>query len=277
MITEETIDSSFPKPFYAATANHDLGGIILSETRYRSSVVVPMHRHEQHAYFSLVLRGGYTERSPRAVLDLKPSTIIFHPVGSRHLDEFYALDSRLFAVKLKASWLEQVAEREAILDRSVVRNKGPLVRLAFQLYREFNQPDTVSALMVEGLVMEMLAESWRCSTGDPKDKPRWLELAKEMVQDQFSENLTLLHVARSVGVHPVHLARVFRRHFGCTVGEHIQQLRVEAACRRLSASNISLALVAAECGFCDQSHFCRVFKRLIGMTPREYRALFSSH
>ena len=78
-------------------------------------------------------------------------------------------------------------------------------------------------------------------------------------------------------MHPVHLAREFRRFQRCTIGEYIRQLRIERACRQLHASDEPLATIASAVGFSDQSHFSRTFKRLIGMTPAGYRATFAAH
>jgi AraC family transcriptional regulator len=83
-------------------------------------------------------------------------------------------------------------------------------------------------------------------------------------------------MAAAAGVHPVHLAREFRRFERCTVGEYIRRLRIERACNELSNSNDSIAAIASGTGFYDQSHFGRIFKRVVGMTPIEYRANVSS-
>jgi AraC family transcriptional regulator len=72
------------------------------------------------------------------------------------------------------------------------------------------------------------------------------------------------------------LSREFRRYYSCTVGEYVRHLRIEYACRLLSASNASLAEIALAAGFFDQSHFARNFKWQTGMTPHEYRRIWQS-
>ncbi len=86
--------------------------------------------------------------------------------------------------------------------------------------------------------------------------------------------LTLAAIASVVGMHPVYLAREFRKHFRCTVGQYQRRLRIESACLEISRSDTPLAEVAAAVGFYDQSHFSRTFKRITGLTPAEYRAVF---
>ncbi|PYL83726.1 MAG: hypothetical protein DMF17_12560, partial [Verrucomicrobia bacterium] len=87
----------------------------------------------------------------------------------------------------------------------------------------------------------------------------------------FRDRLMIKDIARAAGVHPVYLGQVFRRQFGETIGAYVNRLRIRAAADQLSSTDAPLADVAFEYGFCDQSHFQRVFKRLSGRTPTEFR------
>ena len=79
--------------------------------------------------------------------------------------------------------------------------------------------------------------------------------------------LPLADVARRVGVHPVHLARTFRRVHQITFAGYVRHVRIEFARRELAASDAPLGDIAVAAGFCDQSHFSRLFKRYTGLTP----------
>lgn len=94
---------------------------------------------------------------------------------------------------------------------------------------------------------------------------------EEFLQARFTEPVTLQHVAAVAGLHPVHVARVFRRTHGCSIGEFVRRARIRAAQDELLCGVASIAEIAARCGFADQSHLHRVFKRLTGMTPNEFR------
>jgi transcriptional regulator GlxA family with amidase domain len=72
-------------------------------------------------------------------------------------------------------------------------------------------------------------------------------------------------------VHPAHLSRAFKQHMGCSIGEYARQSRISRARTLLVASTLSLVDIAAECGFADQAHFSREFKRLAGSTPLAFR------
>ncbi len=77
-----------------------------------------------------------------------------------------------------------------------------------------------------------------------------------------------------MGVHPVHLARTFRRVHRMTFAGYVRQVRIEFARRELAVSGAPLGDIAVAAGFCDQSHFSRLFKRYTGQTPAEYRLTF---
>src|SRR5205085_2075534 len=101
--------------------------------------------------------------------------------------------------------------------------------------------------------------------------PDWLGRVREVLHEEFERNLSLADLVEVAGVHEGHLTRAFREHFGSSVGEYARSIRVRAAARRLVTSQDALADIALCAGFYDQSHFTRVFRRTLGMTPLEWR------
>ena len=73
-------------------------------------------------------------------------------------------------------------------------------------------------------------------------------------------------------MHPAHLARVFRAHHGVSVGEYARRLRLAWAAGELARTDTPLAVIASQAGFADQSHFTRLFRQHLGITPARYRA-----
>ncbi len=72
-------------------------------------------------------------------------------------------------------------------------------------------------------------------------------------------------------MHPARLARGFRRSYGESVGERLRRLRLDAARAALERPGSDLADVAQECGFADQSHLTRAFRKAFGVTPGAFR------
>ncbi|HKR00535.1 MAG TPA: AraC family transcriptional regulator [Pyrinomonadaceae bacterium] len=245
----------------------------MTETLYAQSLKLPEHSHSS-AYFCFVLQGSFTERQGRGLRTCGASTLIFHPADDAHSDQFHTR-ARCFNLQLDVRWVERLRQHSTILNRPATWQGGLLAQLAAKLYREFRQLDELSPLVIEGLALEILGEATRAAANRPRlAPPRWLLQAREYLHEQFSESLTLSKVAGLVGVHETHLAREFRRYYGCTAGEYIRRRRIEFACLKLSASNTPLSEIALSAGFVDQSHFTRTFKRAAGMSPAQYRKLF---
>lgn len=82
---------------------------------------------------------------------------------------------------------------------------------------------------------------------------------------------SLVDLARTLGVSPHHLSRTFHAGTGHTIARHRMRLRVRAVLERLAGGDERLADVAADAGFADQSHLCRVIRRETGHTPTALR------
>jgi AraC family transcriptional regulator len=95
--------------------------------------------------------------------------------------------------------------------------------------------------------------------------------AEAILRARFLERVTVAEVAAHVGVHPAHLAREFRRRHQVSVGRFVRSLRLEWAAERLATPSPSIAAIALEAGYADQSHFTRCFRAYAGTTPRRWR------
>ncbi|MBD0369944.1 MAG: helix-turn-helix transcriptional regulator [Pyrinomonadaceae bacterium] len=247
----------------------------LAETVYASSLKLPAHRHESN-YFCFVLEGSFTECYGNRTRSCRPSTLIFHPAGETHADHFHT-GARCFNIQMNTRWVERIDNLSSVIHIPADFHGERFSFLAMQLYGEFRGGDKFSPLTVEGLMLEIVAEASRHSLRKSGHKPPlWLRQAREILDEQFSETVTLVALSETVGVHPVHLAREFRRFYHCTVGGYVRKRRIEFACRQMSTTDFALSDIAHAAGFFDQSHFARTFKRVVGLTPSEYRRAFGS-
>jgi AraC family transcriptional regulator len=247
-----------------------VAGFLLSETHYRGGLLVPPHVHEL-PYYAFLLAGGYEEHLGRHPVTCEPQSFVFHPSHEVRQGHLSNAGARLFHVEIAPRRLEELHEEGSVLGDSRVLTTGPLVTLSLNLYREFRQTDTASALAIEGLSLEILGALLRSRLRDDGRHPRWLERARERVHDEMACVLSVESLAAEAGVSAVRLSRAFRRAFGESLGAYQRRLRIRQACERLQHTSLSLAEVAIDAGFTDQSHFTRVFKRLMGTTPGVFR------
>ena len=93
-----------------------------------------------------------------------------------------------------------------------------------------------------------------------------------LYQFNYSHDISIDDVAKSVGVSRSHLYRVFMLNVGKSPIDYLTEYRINEACKLLRAGNLSIAEVAVSVGFFDQFYFSRVFKRAKGVPPSKYFA-----
>jgi AraC-like DNA-binding protein len=99
----------------------------------------------------------------------------------------------------------------------------------------------------------------------------YTEQCKDYIYKNFHNKIYLEDIAAAIGVSPGHLSRVFRNDMEMSIQDYIQKFRVERAANLLKYSEASLSEISHYTCFHSQSHFGSVFKRYMGMTPRQYR------
>lgn len=255
--------------FYSPVqARMSTGDLLLSELRQPVSRTVPRHEHEL-AYVTVVLQGDYLEGDRGKLDELRPMTAVFNPAGTAHSTIIGPAGAAFFTIELREANLGELGIRlpsQTTFDRGA----GAMLWPGLRLYSAFKS-QTADAMVIEGEVLELLGAISGFEKSQ-RDQPRWLGRVKERLHAGFRDGLRMRDLAREAGVHPVHLARVFRKFERRTPGEYLQQLQVRAACEMLRDREWPLAGIAAECGFADQSHMTRVFRRRAGMTPARFRA-----
>lgn len=119
----------------------------------------------------------------------------------------------------------------------------------------------------------------------PYEEQRYLEGAADRHSDELisqiqfwmqtnlNANLTLENVASQFGISQRTLTRRFKEANGISAMQYWQTMRVEAAKELLSSSNLSIQEVAYQVGYQDQSHFSRLFKKELALTPKDYRVM----
>jgi AraC family transcriptional regulator len=218
-----------------------------------------------------VLRGAFTETSGGERLTCTPDTLKVMPAGERHCDSFDLGDARGLLVETDAERAIDIRSHAPVLDERVSFHGGIPAALARRMYREFRGTDAAAPLAVEGLLLELLAAVSRRGERVPGGAAPWLEEVRDRLHADLAARPTLAELAAEAGVHPVTLARAFRRTFACTVGEYLRRLRLERAADQLAGGSQPLAEIALTAGFADQSHFSNVFRRRTGMSPSAYR------
>jgi AraC family transcriptional regulator len=251
----------------------DIAGFSLTEAVYAEGVSLGRHCHA-NAYLTLVLSGTYSEKYADREFVWGQGALHLLPAGERHENQFSSV-VRCLRVKIEELAVERLGDESKRVFSEPRELAGPLSAwLANRVLREFRAQDDVAPLAMEGVLLEILAESARsCDEGSGLSAPAWLRRVREALDESYLQAPGLADLAAVGGVHPVHLSREFRKRYHITIGEYIRKRRIEHASGLLSNSVMPMAEIASKCGFSDQSHFCALFKKYSGMTPAKFRDL----
>jgi AraC-like DNA-binding protein/quercetin dioxygenase-like cupin family protein len=259
----------------------DVGGIELMHARFNSlsGVSVPPHIHDEYS-ISVTLHGGLgfdfrgTKHSaPAGVIScVAPGEThnAYPAVGDRW--EFLNLlvpNAVVREVLSSLDWPDDLPD----LPRRVVTDAG-MVRRLVALYRLLETPgDPLERQSTRTLVLAEFFKNHSTARGSSdgvgREHPA-IRRARELLRECFAEPISLTRLAEHAGLSPYHFLRTFRAERGMTPHTYLNQIRVLEAKRRLSAG-ATTAETAVACGFCDQSHMTRQFKRIALMTPGQYR------
>ena len=195
------------------------------------------------------------------MIDVPADGVLVRPAGEEHADRYACLE-RCVTV---------------IVPQNGVRARGPAVlrhegasQLALEIDRETAATDAASELVLEALLGELMS----CVSGtDAREDGacRWLHAVRAYVEECALESFTLSDLARIAERDAAYVATCFKRAYGVTIGERVRTLRLGRARQLLARTPLPIAEIADRCGYADQSHFTRHFRRAFALTPAQYR------
>ena len=247
----------------------DVGGFVVTEGSYPPGLRIGRHDHEL-ASVSVVMAGAYDEnfglRSRRA----EPGAVIIHPEGEHHAEVHDAVPAQLITIEIGPDRLQALKPEVRIFDDAWHRRDYVVAGLARRLSFEIARNDAMTPLGVESAVLDILLALDR---GRPVkgDLASWVDHVRDRLEDEAETAPSMAELARLAGVHPVHVARAFRRRFGCSIGAYLRRKRVGRAMVLLEDGALELSTVAYDAGFADQSHMTRLVRAETGLTPGAWR------
>ena len=131
-------------------------------------------------------------------------------------------------------------------------------------------------IMIQSLILRLiftLDQKVAMSKKEHHPKPNnhgVIEQTVRYIKDHPAEDLSLASLAERANFSLVYFHKLFKASTGKNLRDYVEEQRIKKAIDLLISTNKTLTQIAYECGFSSQSHFSYVFKRRMGLTPREY-------
>jgi AraC family transcriptional regulator len=281
---------AFVKPIPAvstlASSRPTWDGVALETFECVPGCSVPEHRHPVH-FITLQTSGNIRTRwqsDGRVRAESQsPGTICVLPRGSLHRHEWSDTSSRVI-VTLEPAFLAQATDDTAHKPDVELQERWGLkdphiAAVLMALHADAKDGHPAGVLYGETLATALAVYLTRrlsvtqIKSSPPRDGLAGYRLRRvlDYIDENVSGDLRLAALASAAGMSPHHFAELFRKSVGESPHQFVMRRRVERAKRALRGSEASLAQIALNAGFVDQSHFSKVFRKLAGVSPRKWR------
>ncbi|MEX2015672.1 MAG: AraC family transcriptional regulator [Candidatus Hydrogenedentales bacterium] len=251
---------------------YDGGGILLRAVDYETSAGQLPHSHP-HISITLIMSGAVKEVSENGATTGAPCSVVVKPAGLCHSDAYGQGGVRSFQVNIASDAVHAVSDYARSL-RYGWYHGGSATRCMLSLVQDVKMESTADGTIVRRRLRDVLGTLREPGPLIKAHDDALAAFANALVANPL--DVPAVHaVAQRLGMHPVSLARAFRRRFGCSITEYRRRHRVLGACADVAAGKSSLADIAYAAGFADQPHFCRAFKTELGVSPGEYRRMIA--
>lgn len=137
--------------------------------------------------------------------------------------------------------------------------------------REKGYIEIIRAYLMQLIITIFRLDSSSARTQDSLRNKRTVDFVVGYLRKNYKSKISVSRLGEMVYLNSDYLGRIFKSAVGCSIGEMIQRLRIEEACRLLSSSDRNIADIAMGCGFEDVKFFYTVFKKHMNMLPSQYR------
>ena len=285
LIREGRLDPFLESPPALSSAPLRWRGLALESHTVPAGLI---HRHEHPEHFiELVFDGNVSyevsERGQTRRFISQPGTICLLPRGAEH-EVNWLRESQHIVVALKPCRLSNVLEEAAHENNIELREHWNLIdrhisALLMEMMADLKDGSPAGTLYGESLANSLAVYLLKRHSNVTKRLEPYrgglsrstLNRVLEYVNANLSDRLVLGELAKVAGINVYHFARAFKQSTGESPHQYVLRRRIEQARELLGHSQVSIIETSARTGFVDQSHFSKVFRRIVGVSPSEYR------
>jgi len=158
------------------------------------------------------------------------------------------------------------------------QNTKGFEQLLGELYRIAESADYLRDMKImeklTSLLVLLMEESWHPEKRKEASKKQNLLEVKEYLDQHYTEAISLDLLAKQFYINKFYLTRIFKEQFGTSINHYLMEVRITHAKQLLRFTDMTVEAVGAECGMRDANYFSRLFKKLEGISPGEFRKMW---
>ena len=251
----------------------------IAESGYHSDSSLEEHMHNDYYQFHYILEGNGTFLINNESVPFHSNMLFFVKPGTSHGIEMVQVDEnsimRMLEVKFISSGDNLSSELNKLPPYCFANNE--LQSLLYQSFIESVQPDIYSEQLSTYLFLVWLYQIIRlCKFSnqnlDGKQlRPQPVVQTMSYLDEHLSEEISLDTIATVTGYTKNYLCHIFRERTGMTINTYLNTVRINKAAELLINTDLALAEIAEQCGYNSIHYFIKTFKKIIGISPGNYR------
>ncbi len=240
---------------------------IVSTTSYLASHCNTAFHSHKNPHICLLIQGSDIEcRGDRLPYKRTAGDLFYYEADESHKTIETTINSKNINVEIKVDELRNDGLYPE-LDFNLNDNDNSSKSIMFKMLQELLNNDGMSTQSLDALAFQLF-ESDKC-----KSKPKWVFRIDDYLNDHWAQDFSLKELAKAVSVHPVTISKNFKKYYGCTYGDYRRMLKIQNSISLIKNTDMPLIQIAYTCGFSDQSHFIRNFKKYASFRPNDFRRI----
>ncbi|NRD76968.1 response regulator transcription factor [Bacillus sp. BRMEA1] len=184
---------------------------------------------------------------------------------SKQLSSFYVMD--IFEYK---AFFSNMIFTISILLSNMEYDVKELENARYAYLKAFDETSTAQEALA--LLDAFITEAWKCLEAGHNHQENFnLKKLIHYIMDHYAEPLTLTEVAKQFHFNPSYLSSYFSTHMREGFVEYLNKIRIEQATKLLKEGKVSISEISGMVGYSDHSYFCKVFKKVKGLSPSQYK------
>ena len=157
-------------------------------------------------------------------------------------------------------------------------NTEECIRLLDEIYRIADSADYIRDMKINeklgSLLTIIMSRSWHPEKSKQALKRQEVSSIKAWLDEHYKEKIMLDELAKQFFIDKFYLSKIFKEKYGITINAYVSQKRITSAKRLLRFSDETIEQIGCEVGISDTNYFTRLFRKIEGLTPGEYRKLW---